>query len=158
MLVRRCKHLIVSFSHTSIKYQHMTHVYLTHPTVPLHCEADCPTEKDLEAQGDFWSDADAKLSRHMQMDAVREAYADMHSTAEAVQAQLAELQATEKDLRRQVKSSTQQVCAAAMLSRASFMAWLAPKEGPAVLSVNAGLSLPSQSFPAVLACSLAGPR
>ena len=61
------------------------------------------------------------------MEAVREAYADMHSTAEAVQAQLAELQATEKDLRRQVKSSTQQVCAAAMLSRASFMAWLAPK-------------------------------
>ena len=69
------------------------------------------------------------------MEAVRKAYADMHRSAEAVQSQLSELQATEKDLRRQVKSSTQQVCAAAMIR---CMA-LALKEGPAVMSLGAGL-------------------
>jgi hypothetical protein len=70
------------------------------------------------------------------MEAVREAYADMHRTAEAVQSQLSELRATEKDLRRQLKSSTQQVCAAAMIR---CMA-LASKEGPAVMSLSAGLN------------------
>ena len=47
--------------------------------------------------------------RAVQLVAVREAYADMRSAAEAAQEQVAELQATERGLREQLTATTQQV-------------------------------------------------
>ena len=44
-----------------------------------------------------------------QMEAVREAYADMRSTVEAAQAQLSDLQAAEKGLQEQLSVCAQQV-------------------------------------------------